>query len=160
MSENGDYKDTELNWLPQLYHLGTSICFKITRNQIWHGLVTGGNVCIVWMEVLVLGFPVEDLCEDLCSRTARRKGAITKQFIKDFTISRWENRQAQTRYLCWGYKGPFIFCVLGPWIIDSVVSNWACFCSLEDSSHRLARGVFYPTRLYQSWQPSPWGREL
>ena len=111
------------------------------------------------MEVLILGFPTKDICEDLHSKTARRKVAVTKQHIKDFILSRWDSRPIDGNcveatgvlsffYVCWG---------LGSWTRRSLME--AVSIHLEDSSHRLARGDFYPI-MYQSWQPSPWGRGL
>lgn len=44
-----------------------------------------------------LGICVKDLCEDPCSNEdSRRKEESTKQFIKDNTLLRRENAQAQS----------------------------------------------------------------
>lgn len=117
---------------------------------------SGSRVCIVWMGVLVLGFPTKDLPEDPQMKTGRRKVANTKQFIKDSASSR-ESGQAQKWQLHWGYKGLFFLCKqgLGSWIGGIL---WGFFQSFGWFLPLLRRRVLTLQGLYRNNHGSlpPW----
>lgn len=71
-----------MGWYLEMGPLG----FRALMNGTNAPRVTGGTFCVVRMEVLVLGFPMEDLHEDLCSDKDGKERS--KQGLKASIISR------------------------------------------------------------------------
>ena len=112
------------------------------------------RVCLVWMEVSVLGFSMRRFTwgVPLRIKTARRKVASPRQFIKAKVhfqggrvgrVPRWE----RAPWLCGDW---ILLCLsgLGGVVTNSgVVSHGGCFQSFQKLPPQLRRGCFWPYKV-------------